>query len=158
MAPSEAQQRQYIGLSPFEAATGWVAGHAGPHVRSAPTSTDPVEALGNAILPALARPPCVVAFSGGRDSSAVLAVAMHVARREGLPSPVALTRRWPTYPETDESAWQELVVKSLGVADWEKVEFEENDVIGPTFAPSLRRLGVLWPPVATAPLCGLGPV
>jgi asparagine synthase (glutamine-hydrolysing) len=60
---------------------------------------------------------------------------------------VALTRRWPAYPETDESAWQELVIKSLSLADWEKVDFEENDVIGPTCAPSLRRLGPLWPPL-----------
>ena len=41
-------------------------------------------ALEAAVLPALQRPPCLVSFSGGRDSSAVLAVAADVARRHGL--------------------------------------------------------------------------
>ncbi len=99
-------------------------------------------------MPALARPPCVVAFSGGRDSSAVLAVAVRLARREGLPLPVALTRRWPAYADTDEAEWQELVIRHLGVTDWEPGDFEENDAIGPTCSPSLRRIGVLWPPLA----------
>ena len=37
-----------------------------------------------ALLAPLRRGPCLVSFSGGRDSSAVLAVATAVARREGL--------------------------------------------------------------------------
>jgi hypothetical protein len=41
------------------------------------------------ISPALERPPCVIGFSGGRDSSSLLALATHLARREGLPMPVA---------------------------------------------------------------------
>ena len=40
--------------------------------------TTPLSALEEAILPALEREPCLVSFSGGRDSSAVLAVATRV--------------------------------------------------------------------------------
>ena len=47
---------------------------------------DPRRALEHVVREALLRPPCGVAFSGGRDSSAVLAVAAHVARRDGLPA------------------------------------------------------------------------
>jgi asparagine synthase (glutamine-hydrolysing) len=131
-----------------EVATGVVVGHDEPAVPLPKMTHTPLEALEQAVLPALLRSPCVVAFSGGRDSSAVLAVALRVARREGLAEPVAFTRRWPTHPDTDESYWQELVVKALGVRDWERVELEESDVIGPLARPSLRRRGVLWPPFA----------
>jgi len=37
------------------------------------------------------RPPCVVTFSSGRDSSLLLAVAAEVAACEGLEPPIALT-------------------------------------------------------------------
>jgi len=146
-ATPDSGQREYIRPTSLEIATCAVIGRSEAAVSLVPTSRDPLEALEKALLPALARPPCVVSFSGGRDSSAVLAVALQVARHEGLPAPVALTIRWPAYPETDESEWQELVAKNLGVGEWEKIEFEENEVIGPTFAPSLKRLGVLWPPL-----------
>src|SRR5687768_13796753 len=53
------------------------------------------EALEQAVLVGLMRPPCVVSFSGGRDSSAVLAIAAHVARREGLPLPIPVSLRFP---------------------------------------------------------------
>ncbi|HZC13844.1 MAG TPA: hypothetical protein VE270_07480, partial [Thermoleophilaceae bacterium] len=58
---------------------------------------------------ALQRPLCVVSFSGGRDSSAVLALAMHVARCDGLPLPIPLTMRFPRYARTNEDEWRELV-------------------------------------------------
>ncbi len=64
-----------------EDATG--AGARGPR---APALTAR-EAIERAVLPALQRQPCLVAFSGGRDSSAVLAVAALVARRPGWRSP-----------------------------------------------------------------------
>jgi hypothetical protein len=104
-------------------------------------------ALEAAILPALQRSPCVVTFSGGRDSSAVLAVAVGLARRLGLSEPVAVTRHWPAVAETDESAWQEQVVRHVGVANWERVAFEETDLVGPTCAPSLLARGPMWPPL-----------
>lgn len=103
-------------------------------------------ALEDAVLPALRRTPCVVSFSGGRDSSAVLAVATDVARRRGLPLPVPVTLRFPGHATTAEDEWQTLVVRHLGVVDWERVELtDEIDVIGPYARRVLRRHGVLWP-------------
>ena len=75
-----------------------------------PPATDaartPREALDDAIRPALVDGPCYVTFSGGRDSSAVLAAATALARREGHALPVPVTRVYPDLPDTDESDWQ----------------------------------------------------
>ena len=78
----------------------------------------PREALERAILPALLRPPCLVSFSGGRDSAAVLAVATALARREGLPAPIPATNVFPAADDSDETAWQELIVRHLGLSEW----------------------------------------
>ena len=40
-------------------------------------------------------------------SSAVLAVAVHVARREGLAEPIPITKVFPDVPTTEEQSWQE---------------------------------------------------
>lgn len=103
-------------------------------------------ALERAMLPGLRRPPAIVSFSGGRDSSAVLATAVDVARRNGLPDPVPAIMRFATARETDETAWQELVLRHLEVARYEVVELEhELDALGPTATSALRRNGVRWP-------------
>jgi asparagine synthase (glutamine-hydrolysing) len=106
----------------------------------------PREALEEAVLPALRRPPCLVSFSGGVDSSVVLALAAHVARREGLEPPIPATHRFPGVPEADETDWQERVVAHLGLADWLRLEWtDELDLIGPVAARLLRRHGPLVP-------------
>jgi hypothetical protein len=132
-----------------EAAWGWVPGVV--EVPSPPQPRphlDPQEALEAAILPALQRQPCLIQFSGGRDSSLVLSVAVRLARREGMAEPIAMTHRFPGLEEAGETEWQEMVVARLGVADWERVEVtDELDLVGPVCAPSLRRLGLLWPPM-----------
>jgi hypothetical protein len=104
-------------------------------------------ALEAAILPALQRSPCVVTFSGGRDSSAVLAAAVRLARTLGLADPLPVTRYFPGAPESDESKWQELVIRELELDNWERVAFEELDVVGPACIPSLLKRGPLWPPL-----------
>ena len=81
-------------LTPIELATNMVfeidPGATGlPEITSETTVLSAVE---DAVLPAVSRPPCVVTFSGGRDSSLVLAVATRVARREGLPDPIVPPR------------------------------------------------------------------
>lgn len=141
-------QLGFLPLAPLEVATCNVLGHlpAQPFQGSPPSS--PRAALEKALLPALLKPPCIVAFSGGRDSSCVLALAVQLARREGLEPPVALTRRWPKLPSTQESYWQELVVAALGLKDWERVDYEETDVVGPSSRESLLRHGLIWPPLA----------
>jgi asparagine synthase (glutamine-hydrolysing) len=89
----------------------------------------------------------LVAFSGGRDSSAVLAVAVRAARREGLELPIPITFRFQDAPAADESEWQELIVRHLALSEWELREVGgEADFIGPLSTTVLRRHGVLFPP------------
>jgi asparagine synthase (glutamine-hydrolysing) len=111
-----------------------------------PPGLTPRAALEEAVLAGLARPPCIVAFSGGRDSSAVLALATHLARREGLPLPVPMTYVFPSVPAANESSWQQLLVTNLGLRDWNRREItDEFDVLGPEAKAVLRRYGVLVP-------------
>src|SRR5436190_4653351 len=103
-------------------------------------------ALEEAMLPALRRSPCFVSFSGGRDSSAVLAVAVDVARRHGLPDPVPATMRFVDAPTADETSWQELVLEHLGISDHVVVELHhELDALGAIATDVLDRFGVRWP-------------
>ncbi|HSB85444.1 MAG TPA: asparagine synthase C-terminal domain-containing protein [Ilumatobacteraceae bacterium] len=134
-------------MTPMEIAWGYLFGHIG----SLPTPTNPKagprEVLEQVVRQALLRPPCGVAFSGGRDSSLVLAVATHVARRDGLPEPVPITRVFPNVPESQEHEWQEAVVRHLGLRDWQRLIIEDDfDVVGPHAVPHLLAHGVVWPP------------
>ena len=72
----------YIRCEPFEVATGWTYGLL-PDVPMPPEVVAPRQALDDVLRPALESGPCFVTFSGGRDSSAVLAAATDLARREG---------------------------------------------------------------------------
>lgn len=132
-------------LSPLEVACGLAlgVGPAGPPVRAQGTVRS---ALAEAILPALRRAPCFVSFSGGRDSSAVLAVATDLARRHGLPLPVPITNRFPEAPKTDETEWQEHVVSHVASDEWLRLAWtDELDLVGPYALKLLSRHGLLWP-------------
>ncbi len=134
-------------MSPVEVAWGTIFGHLG----TLPPATDPTEtarhALERVVLESVRRAPCGVAFSGGRDSSLLLAVATHVARRDGLPDPVPVSRVFPDVTESDEQTWQETVIRHLGLADWERITIhDELDVVGPIATGIVRQHGVLWPP------------
>lgn len=143
-------------LTEEDVARGWPCGWVGdppptPSVRpvaarGASTPPTPRQAVEAVLADALEKPPCLVAFSGGRDSSLVLAAAVQVARRRRLPPPVAVTERFDGVAEADESRWQEQVVRHLGVADWERLPAADHvDLLGPAAAASLRRHGLLWP-------------
>jgi hypothetical protein len=136
------------GLTAVELATGIVIGDGadpGP-LPAVPAGETPLEALERACLPALRRGRCCVSFSGGRDSSIVLAAATRVARREGLPLPLPVTNRFPHAGPTDESDWQELVVRHLGLDDWLRIDHTDAlDIVGPVARQVLARHGLLWP-------------
>jgi asparagine synthase (glutamine-hydrolysing) len=133
-------------LEPIEVATGIVFGLAEPPQPLPPSGSKPLDALERAIMPALERQPCLVSFSGGRDSSFVLAAATRLARREGLPLPVPTTLRFPGAADADESDWQEQVVAHLELPDWQRLDLaHELDPVGPLATRGLRRHGLLWP-------------
>jgi len=102
-------------------------------------------ALEQAVTTALRRPPCVVSFSGGRDSSAILALASHVAVRDGLDPPIPVTVTYPDDHDSDESRWQELVIAHLRPAEWVRLEQLAPDAVGSEAMGVLRRHGVLFP-------------
>jgi asparagine synthase (glutamine-hydrolysing) len=106
----------------------------------------PRAALEDAVGEALESPPCLVAFSGGRDSSAVLAVATAVSRERGLQPPIPITLLFSGASRTEESSWQERVVRHLRLEEWIRLEpGDELDLIGPVAAPVLRVFGVGYP-------------
>ncbi len=112
-------------------------------------ASDPRAAMAGELAPLLARSPCLVSFSGGRDSSAVLAVATWTARREGLPDPIPVSLRFPGVVSADESHWQELVVAHLGLREWQRIELDDElDLLGDVACAALRAHGLLWPPNA----------
>ncbi len=133
--------------SSLEVATGWMTGTVDADVDVAwDGSSSPRFALESILLPALHRPRCVVDFSGGRDSSLVLAVATHVARREQLPLPVPYTRRFIAAPASEEAEWQETVVRHLRLPEWEVVKLEDQlDIIGEPAQAFMRAYGLLVP-------------
>ncbi|MEU8261768.1 asparagine synthase-related protein [Micromonospora sp. NPDC048999] len=118
-----------------------------PAARPGPAPT-PIVALEHAVLPALRRPPCLVSFSGGLDSSLVLAVAARVARHEGLPDPVPVTWRFTGAPRAEESQWQDRLLAELGLGrEWQILRAGEDlDLVGPVARRLLARYGPVHPP------------
>lgn len=130
--------------TPFEIATGVLFGTSpvAPPVR--PPGL-PRPALEDLIRPALARTPCLIAFSGGRDSSALLAVTVELARREGWPEPIAITLEYES-AATFEREWQDRVLDHLGLSERVRLKIaDELDFVGPVAAEGLRRHGPMYP-------------
>lgn len=136
-------------LDPIEVSAGMVLGPRRMPLEEpeAEPAGSPWQALERRLLDALTRPPCLVGFSGGRDSSAILAAATKVARQEGLEQPIPFTLRFGAAPRSDETEWQELVVRHLGLDEWTQLQVgEELDALGPLALEVLERHGVHWPP------------
>lgn len=134
-------------LTPLEIAGGIPLGIDDPKASGfpvVPANLTPLAAFEDSIRSALARPPCVVSFSGGRDSSAVLAVAARLARDEKYPPPIPVTLRFLDTPGSGEAEWQERVIAHLGLADWIRLEVgEELDYVGPLAQRLLLRHGIV---------------
>ena len=138
-----------LALGALEIASGEVLGtdERCPPLPAAGGRESPRAALEEVVRRALLRAPCVVSFSGGRDSSALLALAVHVARREELPLPVAVTLRFAECPDSHEDEWQDSVLTHLRVEDRVRLDFvDELDVLGPYSRRLVRAHGVRWPP------------
>ncbi len=105
--------------------------------------------LDELLIGALAASPCYVLFSGGRDSSVILAAATQAARAHGLPEPIALTARFGALPTTWETDWQERVVRHLNLSEWVRFEAgDQRDALGELATGALLRHGPFWPPNA----------
>ena len=145
-------QNNTSGITRLELITGWPSGidSSVKDIDDLGPDGEPVAALERALLPALTSSHCCVAFSGGRDSSVLLALATRVARREGLPDPVPLTMRFGS-AASQESDWQMVVIKHLGLRDWTVVEqTEELDLVGTEAGEMLRTHGLQYPASAHA--------
>lgn len=138
-------------LTPLELVLGRPLGidPDAPALPDVEPDTSPLAIIEDTVRQGLERPPCLVMFSGGRDSSGVLAVAAGVARRLGMELPIPLTFRFPAVAEAEEDDWQERVVRHLGLDDWMRHEIDDElDLVGPYAARVLLRHGTIWPPNA----------
>lgn len=134
------------GLDPIEIACGAVLGRDDSIPTPPRLGITPRAALERLLIPALNRPPCGVSFSGGRDSSAVLAAAAHVARIHGLPAPIPVSLRFPGIEDTDETSYQEMVVRHLDLREWVVLEPGDSlDIVGELATDQTRRHGLLYP-------------
>jgi asparagine synthase (glutamine-hydrolysing) len=134
------------GMSPLELAAGAPFGLAEEVTLPAVTS-HPLTALEDAVTPAVHRTPCCVAFSGGRDSSLVLAAAARAAARHGCAPPIPVTLRFEGSADTEEERWQALVLDHLGLDNQVVIDLSaELDLVGPVARAELLRRGPLFPP------------
>jgi asparagine synthase (glutamine-hydrolysing) len=158
LIPGAAAAGWYV-PTPFEVASGWLHGRVvDDRVLGDLPVESPAAALRDVLREEVVRGNCVVPFSGGRDSSLVLAVACSIAREAGVPLPTAVTFRHSDFPESDETAWQAMVIGHLqdqGLRpEWRVWEIaDELDIVGPHMAALLEEhRHSVWPPNLAATL------
>jgi asparagine synthase (glutamine-hydrolysing) len=152
VAPNDFVADSLPPLEPIEICSGVVlGGRRSPRSPQRPRAdaSNVREVLKDLLVPRLETDLCFVAFSGGRDSAALLSLATCLAREHGLPDPVPVTLRFENRPRADETDWQEITVDHLGLERWEIVPIsDELDPLGPVATAILQRHGLFWPPVA----------
>lgn len=135
------------GLTPLEIAAGFPLPDgtwSRPAIATSDRSARAV--LEDQILQLLAAGSVAVSFSGGRDSSFMLALATAVARREGLAPPLPVTMRHES-PSSQESEWQELMIAHLGLREWVRFDIGDSlDLFGDDGVAMLRSCGLQAPP------------
>lgn len=146
MSPSEVGASAPFPLTPLDLVTGLVWGEVEERRSLPPGSETLRKALECTVRESFERGPVAVSFSGGRDSSAVLAVAAEVARQGGWAPPLPVTLDYPDEPAADEASWQHLVLDHLGLRERVVLEVHgELDLLGETATGALQRHGLLWP-------------
>ena len=147
MTPSEVARRGALPLRPLELAAAVPVGLQARPARDRPGTEHPRAALEAVLLPLVRAGRLHVSFSGGRDSSLLLALTAHLARREGADPPVPVTLRVTGSAVADEADWQELVLAHLGLRDQVVVPVEgELDVVGDLALAVAAERGLLFPP------------
>jgi asparagine synthase (glutamine-hydrolysing) len=106
----------------------------------------PAAALVDAIAQLLDDRPCLVEFSGGCDSSLVLAAARQACRQVGHDAPIPVSYRYDD-PRSEESDWQHLVLDLLGLRDRHLVVDARGraELLAPEACRLLREVGLVWP-------------
>ncbi len=146
--PAAIKPARAVPLHRVEVAYGLAIGRARDVAALPRSDVPPRRALEGVLLRALQRPPCLVSFSGGLDSSALLALAVAVAREHGLPPPVPATLVFGSSSAAEERSWQELVLDHVGLSrsGWRRFALtDELDLVGPVAQEVLLRHGLLWP-------------
>jgi len=136
-----------VGLSALDLACGMplgqVAGAPPPALRRDRTLEQVVDEMHCRLL---AHGPLYVAFTGGRGSTASLALSVNHARRHGHELPIPVTVRYPGIFTDAELRHQERIIAHLRLDRWERVSVAEDlDLVGPLAARVLSRTGAVWP-------------
>lgn len=135
----------------LDLAVGWLFGNEErPPLADADTGAGPREVLERIVLELLQKGPLGVTFSGGQDTGALLAVALHVARREGLPEPVPLSLRFGSEETARDEAAQAAAIAVFGLHErWQRIDVAgASELLGPHARDGLRRHGLQFPPQA----------
>lgn len=136
-------------LTPAEIASGWVFGYGASPPDVAVRRSSVLETLERVILAASSDRPWYVLFSGGRDSSVILAAALRAARRSQLPDPIPVIVRYPFAAGTEETEWQDRVLVHLDLSNAMIISCtDESDLLAPTAVASLMDTGAVFPPAA----------
>lgn len=120
--------------------------HASAFSRVPRTSLSARLTLESILIDALSDSPCYVLFSGGRDSSGLLAVATHVARHWALADPIPVTVVHADAPDANEASWQDMVLEHLRIRERIVLSFDGDQTLLSRIARSaLARHGLVWP-------------